>query len=110
MTLRVIRVFTAAFPDRAFGNADSCRSGSAGALAIAIEYSLLRWKKRLKGRAVAQPRCSDSHCLEKANPLRARASTGIALRTRADLKLRNLAKIEATLWWKTIRDVRFLVG
>ena len=64
MTLRVIRVFTAAFPDRAFGKSGSYRSGSAG-ISHSHKISLLRLKKRLKRRAVAQRRRSDWHCLEE---------------------------------------------
>jgi len=132
VTLRVIRVFTAAFPGRVFGNADSCRSGSAGGLAIAIEYSLLRWKKRLKGRAVTQPRCSDSHfwrrldSAEDTSRLIAAHSAPVALRDgilyvrvlqpalhyelEQISKSEILRKLKQRFGGKIIRDVRFRVG
>ena len=67
MTLRAIRVFTTAFRDRPLAMQIHAGAGS-GASAIAITYSLLRWKKRLKRKAVAQRVCAVWKKLASAVP------------------------------------------
>jgi hypothetical protein len=140
VTLRVIRVFTAAFPDRAFKKAASCRSRFP-IISHSDRISAIRIEKRLKRRAVAQRRCNDSHGLEEARACAeaevigawskilgdfiAAHSAPVAregilyarvLRPASNYRLDQvskreiLRKLKQRFGGKTIRDIRFRVG